>query len=175
MPGCSRRSSSRASKVFCCLNSSLSTPNFPGQAGPLALLCKLSAWRALLSAQVPLGHTASRSCHQAFWSDVNGRLSPQQVGLCLSPLARSRLLCFPNRLSGWKGPGATLSLVCELIPGLWVAREASILGTGFALGAVSSACLLLSSSPTGHMASRSCHQPFWSDAAGRHSPKWAGP
>ena len=44
------------------------------------LFCQLLALSAHLLAQVLLSLTASKSCHQRFWSDGARRHSPQQVG-----------------------------------------------------------------------------------------------
>ena len=62
------------------------------------------------------------------WGSVTTPLPAQER---LGPLEAT--LNFPNRLSGRKGPGATLSLGYELIPCLCTAWGASMRGTGSGL------------------------------------------
>lgn len=74
----------------------------------LALLCRLSALRAGLSAQVLMGYLAFQVSRQAFWLDRPGSFSAWWVGIFSAPLrggpAPSSLPGFPNqtRLSGEK-------------------------------------------------------------------------
>lgn len=78
------------------------------------------------------------------------------VGVCFSTLSWvwggrtfQFTLSFPNRLSNWEGLWATLILGFELTRWLCVAQQDFIPCTGFALGAIYSAVLFLSSGTTG--------------------------
>lgn len=56
--------------VYCFKSSDL-YPKFPGQIGPLALCCRLSALAAFLSAQGPVDYTAFRCfCHFSGWVEL---------------------------------------------------------------------------------------------------------
>lgn len=74
----------------------------------LALLCRLSALRAGVSAQVLMGYLAFQVSRQAFWFDRPGSFTAWWVGIFSAPLrggpAPSSLPSFPSqtRLSGEK-------------------------------------------------------------------------
>ena len=80
LPGCSRRSSSKAGKALCLL-SYLKQTHTPSC---LALLCEVSDLPSCLLAQVLLGHVASRRCFWSFWSQGAGRHSLQWMRLRFS-------------------------------------------------------------------------------------------
>ena len=141
-------------------------PKFPCSIGLLALLCRLSSLCTFLLVWVPLDCTTFRWFHQLFWSDGVRRLTYQQVGLCLSPLASV----------GWEGnipgyfqvPKWTLQLRearsyaqpwCGLLSlPVLATREPSTPSIAFSLGAINSACLPLD---WHHWSLNSgCYQPY---------------
>ena len=70
LPGCSERSSCKASNAFfvvltqACLHSMLH-----GQIGPLALFCRLLCLLTHLLAWALMGYAASKNSHHPFWLD----------------------------------------------------------------------------------------------------------
>ena len=118
----SRRSSYKACKALCCLNSSWPLPKFPDRTELPHFLCKLLALHVLILVQALLDRTAS-SCWPALlvrWKQktlftVGGAVFqlPCQGGRSEGPLQDT--LNFPKRLSELEGPVATLSLGHELI------------------------------------------------------------
>lgn len=127
LSGCSRRSSSKAGKVLCCLTQpNPYYPKFPDQTGLLDLLSRLLA---LLTSQFKCceASTAPSSCHQPFLRDGIRRHSPQVEGHISASLPWQdgerpfqATLNFPNRLSfvrGWELSSA-LSMDCVTVKGM---------------------------------------------------------
>lgn len=148
MPGCSGRSISKACRALCCLNSSLPVPQVPGQAGPLALICKF------LAPPTPLLGSSAIGPHsfQVFLSALLVRWGwePQQLWLYLRfPCLGGKRGVAPGNFQFSKQalsleearPGTPFILCYELIPLLGVAQKPSRPVTRFSLEGISSACL----------------------------------
>ena len=88
-------------------------PKFPGQPGPLALLCNLSVLPVLLLDWGLLGHTTFRCSHQPFWSDE-----------VMSPVGGWSYVSAPS--PGQEGEG--------LLQATHMAQENPMPRTGFSLG-----------------------------------------
>lgn len=183
LPGCSGRSISKACKALCCLNSSLPVPQVPGQAGPLALICKFLAPPTPLLGSSAIGPHSFQVLLSALL--VRWGWEPQQLWLYLRfPCLGGKRGVAPGNFQFSKQalsleearPGTPFILCYELIPLLGVAQKPSRPVTRFSLEGISSACLpvcLSACLPLGSSAAglHSFHvlcQHLWSDVSGRH-------
>lgn len=149
---------------------------FPGRTEPLAFLCKLSVFPTFSSLDYNLAAQLPGVAALLIWWALKTFFIA--VGLYLNQGTEwrgcSRLLSISNRLFGWESfqelHSVLASLGCELV--LCIACEPSTSVMALLGGAIGSACPPLGGTPLGHIASRSCHQFFWSQGARRHSPQW---
>lgn len=161
-------------KLFaCCLNSSQPTTQVPwlNRASGFALQTVGSVCPSLLNYHWPalLSGVFAGPSGQVVWKILYvGRSMFQHPFLGLRRGALQLTLSFPNKLSSWEGLWATLILGFELTHWLCVAQQVFRPCTGFALGAIYSAVLFLSSGTTGPHSFQDLSAVFWSDGFGRH-------